>query len=45
MNTALLVLVVVITALLAYNIGAYYGQKELEDNFKIISKEKDCGGY
>lgn len=27
MNTALLVLVVVITALLAYNIGAYYGEK------------------
>jgi hypothetical protein len=45
MNTALLVLIVVITAVLAYNIGAYYGQKELEDNFEIISKERDYYKY
>lgn len=39
MNTALIGLIVVITAVLAYNIGAYYGQKELEDNFTLIPKE------
>ena len=45
MNTALIGLIVVITAVLAYNIGAYYGQKELEDNFEIISKERDYYKY
>lgn len=45
MNTALIVLIVVITAVLAYNIGAYCGQKELEDNFKIVSKDRDYYKY
>jgi len=36
-----IIFIVLITAVLAYNIGAYYGQKELEDNFKLVSKERD----
>ena len=45
MNTALIGLIIVITAVLAYNIGVYYGQKELEDSFEIISKERDYYKY
>jgi len=40
-----IVFIVLITAVLAYNIGAYYGQKELEDNFTIVSKDRDYYKY
>jgi hypothetical protein len=40
-----IVFIVLITAVLAYNIGVYCGQKELEDNFKLVSKERDYYRY
>ena len=39
-----IVFIILITALLSYNIGAYYGQKELEDSFDLIEKSDESVG-